>query len=224
MGFLVGDWLFGLAGAGGFAREVMPLALQSNSLAKFGPAEGRACFVVSDPKATTVNGIPCISEDEFLSMDCDTKLFNVAIADSRIRESVAAKWLAHGLSPHSLRSERADVSADSEIAPGAVLCGFSTISPGASIGKFFHANLYSYVAHDCIIGDFVTFAPSVHCNGNVHIEDHVYVGCGASILDGTSTRPLKIGTGAVIGMGAVVLSDVPPNTTVVGNPARPLPR
>ncbi len=67
----------------------------------------------------------------------------------------------------------------------------------------FHANLYSYVAHDWVIGDFVTFAPGVKCNGNIIIEDHAY-----------------IGTGAVVGMGAVVTKDVPAGATVVGNPAR----
>lgn len=47
------------------------------------------------------------------------------------------------------------------------------------IGRSFHANIYSYVAHDCIIGDYVTFAPSVKCTGNVVIEDCVYIGTGA---------------------------------------------
>ena len=90
------------------------------------------------------------------------------------------------------------------------------------IGKSFHANIYSYVAHDCRIGDFVTFAPKVCCNGNVHIEDHAYIGTGAIIRQGTPERPLVIGEGAVVGMGAVVTRDVPAGVTVVGNPARPL--
>lgn len=65
-----------------------------------------------------------------------------------------------------------------EIAEGAVLSPFVTITSNAKIGKHFHANIYSYVAHDCVIGDFVTFAPGVKCNGNVVIEDHAYIGTG----------------------------------------------
>ena len=88
------------------------------------------------------------------------------------------------------------------------------------IGTHFHANIYSYVAHDCVIGDYVTFAPRVSCNGNVHIEDDVYIGTGAVIEQGTPDKPLVIGKGATIGMGAVVTKDVPPGAVVVGNPAR----
>ena len=74
--------------------------------------------------------------------------------------------------------------------------------------------------HDCLIGDFVTFAPSVKCNGNIVIEDHAYIGAGAVIKQGKPGQPLVIGRGAVVGMGAVVTKDVPAGATVVGNPAR----
>ena len=72
------------------------------------------------------------------------------------------------------------------------------------------------------IGNFVTFAPSVKCNGNVIIEDHAYIGTGAVIKQGKSNKPLKIGFGAVVGMGAVVTENIPPQVTVIGNPARRL--
>ena len=72
-----------------------------------------------------------------------------------------------------------------------------------------------------MIGDYVTFAPSVRCNGNIVIEDHAYIGTGAVIKQGTPEKPLVIGKGAVVGMGAVVTKDVPPGVTVVGNPAKP---
>jgi acetyltransferase-like isoleucine patch superfamily enzyme len=105
---------------------------------------------------------------------------------------------------------------------GAILSPFVTLTSNIRIGRHFHANLYSYVEHDCVIGDFVTFAPAVKCNGNVHIGDHAYIGAGAVIRQGKPGKPLVIGKGAVIGMGAVVTRDVSPGVTVVGNPARPL--
>ena len=110
------------------------------------------------------------------------------------------------------------------IGPGAILCPFVTLTSNIQIGQHFHANLYSYVEHDCVIGNFVTFAPGVKCNGNVHIEDHAYIGTGAVIKQGKPGAPLVIGKGAVVGMGAVVTKSVPAGATVVGNPARVMER
>jgi len=58
----------------------------------------------------------------------------------------------------------------------------------------------------------------------VTIENHAYIGSGAIIKDGTPDRPIIIGEGAFAGMGAVVTKNIPPFTTVFGNPARPLRR
>jgi acetyltransferase-like isoleucine patch superfamily enzyme len=99
-----------------------------------------------------------------------------------------------------------------------------TLTSNIRIGRHFHANLYSCVEHDCVIGDFVTFAPGVRCNGNVHIGDHAYIGAGAIIRQGVAGAPVEIGAGAVIGMGAVVTRSVAPGMVVAGNPARPLHR
>jgi sugar O-acyltransferase (sialic acid O-acetyltransferase NeuD family) len=110
---------------------------------------------------------------------------------------------------------------DVSLGEGAALSPFVTLTSNIRIGRHFHANLYSYVEHDCVIGDFVTFAPGVKCNGNVRIEDHAYIGAGAVIKQGKPGQPLVIGRGALVGMGAVVTRDVPPGITVVGNPAKP---
>ena len=102
---------------------------------------------------------------------------------------------------------------------GAIFMPFTTVTSNVKIGKFFHANMYSYVAHDCVVGDFVTFGAHVQCNGRVMVGDHAYIGSGAIIRPGTPEAPMVIGEGATIGMGAVVTKSVLPHTTVVGNPA-----
>ena len=111
------------------------------------------------------------------------------------------------------------VSKRSIISEGAILCPFVTITSNAIIGVSFHAHIYSYVAHDCLIGDFVTFAPAVKCNGNVEIGDNVYVGTGVIIKQGKHGKPLKIGKNVVIEAGAYVTKDIPEGQTVFGNPA-----
>ena len=134
----------------------------------------------------------------------------IAVNDGRVRQRLATKVRAG-----SFVAATSLVSEQGEIAAGALISDFVIVGPSTRIGKLFHANYYSYVAHDCIIGDFVTFGPSVRCNGNVTIGNNAYIGANASIRQGIS-----IGENAVVGMGAVVVRDIPPNAVVVGNPAR----
>lgn len=216
--------LYGIFGAGGHGREVMPLArLQLSARLRDKAAE--LVFVVeSEPENRMVNGHRVLTKEEFLGEPVSTRYFNVAISSSTIRERIANEMAARLVMPFSIVAQNHASYDGNEIGEGAILSAFSCITCNARIGRFFHANIYSYVAHDCVIGDFVTFAPNVHCNGSVVIEDHVYVGTGAIIREGTPDRPVVIGRGAVIGMGSVVTKSVPANTTVIGNPARELSR
>lgn len=218
--------VFGLFGAGGFSREVMPFASAffEQLMHQRGIDSARVYFVETRPESTHLNGVPLISEEEFFSLDCDERFFNIAAADSKIREKIADLCLAKGATPLTVQAASSSVYVENKIADGAILCGNTIVTSNATIGKFFHANLFSYVAHDCVIGDYVTFAPRVHCNGNVVIGNHAYVGTCAVLKQGTPSKPLVIGEGAVIGMGAVVTKDVPAHTTVVGNPAKPFER
>jgi len=215
--------VFGLYGAGGFAREVMTFLTQYISLITQNnkDAENQVFFVESNPTQTQVNGYPLISEKAFFEIECHQRFFNIAISESRAREAIATKCIANGAKPMSIQSPNSIVYDCNEIGEGAILCAHTMITSNAKIGNFFHSNIYSYVAHDCVIGDYVTFAPNVHCNGNVHIHNHAYIGTGAIIKQGSLSKPLVIGEGAIVGMGAVVTKDVPPFTTVVGNPAKP---
>lgn len=214
--------VFGLYGAGGFAREVMPFVREHLSRTSVvGDIEDCGIFFIeTNPTKTEVNGYPLISEEDFFNLDCEQRYFNVAIADSITREKFAAQCIAKGAKPISIESKNSVTYDQNEIGVGAIICAHSTVTSNAVIGKFFHSNIYSYVAHDCVIGDFVTFSPRVHCNGNVHIDDHVWIGTGAILKPGSSDNPLTIGKGAIVGMGAVVTKDVAPYTTVIGNPAK----
>jgi len=212
---------YGLIGAGGYGREVMPLArieLQDEVLA--GHAE--LLFVVEDIiDPMSVNGYSVISLPDFLGLP-NPKRFNIAIGNSKVRERIATTCIDAGATPFSIKAANVVTMDNNKIDNGAILSPFVTITSNVKIGAFFHANIYSYVAHDCVIGDFVTFAPSVKCNGNVVIEDHAYIGTGAVIMQGKQGKPLVVGRGAIVGMGSVVTKSVPPGVTVIGNPARPL--
>jgi sugar O-acyltransferase (sialic acid O-acetyltransferase NeuD family) len=73
------------------------------------------------------------------------------------------------------------------------------------------------IGHHNHIGNHVLVGGNVSFGGSVIVEDYVSIGVGASIKPGVT-----LGKGSVVGVGAAVIKDVEPNTTVVGVPAKPL--
>ena len=211
--------VLGIYGAGGFGREVMDMVLFKEMMVNQSTEFSEVYFIETEPKKKIVNGIKVLSEDEFNGIRSE-KFFNVAVADSKKREVLANRMLSNGAKPSSIFDSLTRVSSTANLGIGPILCANSMINADSSIGDFFHLNISSYVAHDCVIGDFVTFAPNVSCNGNVHIEDHVYIGTGVTIRPGDQDKPLRIGYGAIVGMGSVVIRDVLPYEVVAGNPAK----
>lgn len=207
--------LIGIYGASGFGREVLPLVCD-----QLRGTNSEFVFIDDGDGPKALNGYQVLGYDQFLKHPATEKKAVFAIANGKIRESLAIKVAHDGIDTFPVRADSVVILDEVSVGNGAILSHFTHLTSNIRIGKCFHANIYSYVAHDCIIGDYVTFAPAVKCNGNVIIEDHAYVGTGAIIKQGTPEKPLVIGKGAVVGMGAVVTKDVPPGVTVVGNPAR----
>lgn len=191
----------------------MPLARDVPELRK-----QRLVFIDDSAGASaSVNGQEALTFAEFLTQPAEAKRVAVAVAQPRVRFEIVQQLDAASIPLLSIWSMNHVIMDDVVVGEGALISPFVTFTSNIRVGRCFHANLYSYVEHDCVIGDYVTFAPGAKCNGNVTIGNFAYIGSGAVIRQG-----LNIGAGAVVGMGAVVTKDVPPGTTVVGNPARPL--
>ena len=202
-----------IIGAGGFGRECLRIVRDQTGNGN------RIVFVEEQPRNRNVHGHDVLSLDEFCNLDTHRE-FNIAIANSAARERIAGQAEAAGAHPVAFIAKTAIVGDGVSFSAGAILHDNTRLTADCHIGRYFHCNYYSYVPHDCQIGNFVTFGPGVRLGGNVIVEDHAYIGAGAMIRQGTAENPVRIGYGATIGMGAVVLHDVPEGATVAGVPAR----
>lgn len=193
---------------GGYARETMRHIKQQF------PNE-EIIFVDDTPRDQAIG----YEQAKKLAQNTDAA-FVIAFANATLRKQKTELVISDGLKLFSCIAQTSIIGDNVTIGEGAILSEYATVTVDAIIGKAFHANIYSYVAHDCVIGDYVTLAPRVSVNGRVHIEDEVYIGTGATVLPGTPEKPVRIGKGAVIGAHALVTKDVLAHTTVIGVPAR----
>jgi len=205
--------IYALYGASGAAAGIMPFAKQLCRKHKI-------YFIDDDNSKTSFLGVNVVNFKEFLKLKAKKKFVSITISSPNIRKKLSKKLKKNNILNWSVFPKNFIKMQNVSIGKGFVISPFVTLTSNIVIGSYFHANLYSYVEHDCIIGNFVTFAPGVKCNGNVIIEDNVHVGSGAVILNGTPKKPLTIGKGSIIGAGAIVTKSVPPFSVMVGNPAK----
>jgi serine O-acetyltransferase len=118
------------------------------------------------------------------------------------------------------------------IAPRAMSMGSRALTgieihPAAEIGRGFFVDHgagvvigeTSEIGSDVTLYQGVTLGGTGFATGKRHptVEDNVTIGSGAKLLG-----PITIGHGSKIGANSVVIHDVPPNSTVVGNPGHPV--
>ena len=103
------------------------------------------------------------------------------------------------------------------IGAGCVIYPNCFVGHNARLGDRVFVLSSSTINHDNVLEDNVSVTSHVSLAGYVHVETGCYLGQACTVR-----QYLRIGRDSLIGMGSVVLADVPPNSVMVGNPARKL--
>lgn len=99
------------------------------------------------------------------------------------------------------------------VVPGSAKIGKQSKLAYGGIGVVIHSK--AVIGKKVIIGQNTTIGRKLSPRGVPIIGDNVYIGAGARILGA-----IKVGDNVIVGANSVVVSDVPSNSIVAGNPAK----
>lgn len=210
-----------IVGCGGFGREVLWLAERINDAetARGNDKIWEIAGFIDDNSSihgTRQDGYLVLGGCEELKA-CKEEVYAViAIGSAKIKRAVAEKLadckqihFATLIDPSVIRSDRVQIGA------GSILCAGTILTVGVTIGRHVILNLDCTLGHDAVLKDYVTVYPSANLSGNVWVGEGAELGTGMQVIQGK-----RIGAASIVGAGAVVVKDLPPRCTAVGNPAR----
>lgn len=205
-----------IVGAGGFGREVQWIIESINEIKLTWNLLG---YIDNNVEiGTEINGYPVLGGNSYL-LNCQTPLNVVmALGNSAIRKELVEIYAANDvleypniIHPNVLISNRVDLG------KGNIICAGSILTVDIEIGDFNIINLMTTIGHDVVMKGYVTIFPTVNVSGNVILHEGCHIGTGTQIIEKKT-----IGPNAIIGAGAVVVSDIDGYCTAVGCPAKPI--
>lgn len=210
-----------IVGAGGFGREVLDVVEAINAVSPTHEVLGFVDDAITEMNleritsrgARHLGGVADHLEGPHARVS-----YVIGIGGTATRRSLAARFDAAGAEAATLVHPASTQGSAVTIGPGSVICAGVRLTTNIDIGRHVHINLNATVGHDTTIGDVVSLNPLVSISGDCHLEEGVLVGVAGVVLNG-----LRVGADAVVGGSACAVRDVPPATTVVGVPAKPLP-
>ena len=208
-----------IAGAGGTSRE---LAEVVEAINKVSPRFNLLGFLDDDPvkAGLQVDGYPVLGAMARVK-DFPQAQVIIGAANSKnpaVRQQIADRLALPDLRYTTLVDPSAFVSRHTRLGAGSAVLQNVVLSHNTTVGRHVLIGQTASVAHDIILEDYSTIAPGCVVSGFVMVGPAAYLGAGSSLLP-----RVRIGAGALVGLGAVVMTDVPGGATVVGNPARLMP-
>lgn len=165
---------------------------------------------------TEIDGIPVLGS----VVDAVTRAEDllVCVGLSQSRRNIVRRYRKFGVDEERFATfvaRSARIGRSSDVGSGSILLDSVVVTADVSIGRHVVVMPNCTITHDDVLEDFVTLAAGVALGGTVTVGEAACIGMNASVRQG-----LAIGSESTVGMGAVVLHDVPDETTWAGVPAR----
>ena len=210
-----------LVAASGLAREVLAL-LRTPRPATSQVQRYEVIGALDDSPALAgrdIDGVPVLGGLDAVQSYPDAAVLACA-GQGRVRESMVARLAVLGVSVDRYASvvhPGVEVPPACTLGPGCIVLAGVVLTAAVTVGR--HVVLMPHVTltHDDTVDDFATLCAGVTLGGGVTVGRAAYLGMNASVRE-----HVHVGVGATLGMGAVLLNDLPARQIWVGNPARPL--
>lgn len=202
-------------GTGGFAREVIDLVDDINAVRKQFTVLGLLEDQDATKHGTTIDGYAVLGGMEWAAAHPEV-LYVVAIGNPAGKRRVVTELFSNGCSRFAtLVHPTAIMGRKVLLGQGSIICANVVITTNVQIGDHVSVNWITTIGHDATVEEYCTLYPGVRISGNVKVSAGCEFGANSIIIQGK-----KCGHWSVIGAGAVIVKDLPANTTAVGVPAQ----
>ena len=205
-----------LVGSGGFARET---AAAVRAINETQPTWALIGYVDDDPSTwgRTLDGVEVLGPIGSLH---DYRDASIVVCTGRPDNYFSRAHITATLGVPDRRyatiiHPAASVSADSTVGPGSVLLAGVVLTANCQVGSHVAVMPGAVITHDDVLEDYVTLGARVCLGGGARIGRGAYLGSGVLVREA-----LSVGEWSMIGMGAVLLRDVPAAEIWYGVPAR----
>jgi sugar O-acyltransferase (sialic acid O-acetyltransferase NeuD family) len=185
-------------------------------------------FIDDDPESFGKHyyGLPVLGPREYLLSKIKYDAVCLGVGTIKARVEVVDWFNENNVRTISAIHSSVVISPEASLGSNLVVGAGATFYINPVIGDGCYIGPSVTVSHDSVVGKYCLLSVGSVVGARCDLEDEVFVGSSSTLMPpsfGTSAR-LRVGKGAVIGVGSTVIRDVPTGITVIGTPAKPLKR
>lgn len=180
-------------------------------------------FFDSNPKlkGRQVSGYPvlgCVSHIEKYMEDHDGTNIFIPLGDNDRRVELLERFENLGYNLPSFIHKSVSLSENVVLGKSIYILPSTSIMPYTNIGDYTMISMGVNIAHHVDIAKGCFFSQGCNVGASIKIDKYAYFGMAVAVMTGVK----KIGTGSLMGVGAVIIRNVPARAVMVGNPGKVL--